>query len=444
MFSLVYKYLGLSLKLKKEKAMRLNIKPKTITNHEGGVASRINLTQQLRRSVLSCLLWEKESYEDGISIADRIESLANQVAPNIVNDLALEARAKYNLRHVPLLLLTIKPNAEAIYNTISRADELTELLSIFWRNGKKPIPAQMKKGLAKAFTKFDEYSLAKYNRSGEIKLRDVLFLTHAKPKDAEQAALWKRLVENKLETPDTWEVALSSGADKKETFERLLKEGNLGYLALLRNLRNMAESGVDNNLVTKAIQQGKGIDKILPFRFIAAARHAKQFEPYLDDAMMKSISALPKLNGTTIVLVDVSGSMNAQLSNKSDMTRMDAAASLGAIIQSDFTRVFSFSNDLKEIPPRKGMAGVDAIIQSQHHGGTRLASALEIINNSVEYDRIIVITDEQSQDGIIAPKNKGYLINVASAKNGIGYSQWTHIDGFSENVIRYIYESENN
>jgi hypothetical protein len=136
---------------------------------------------------------------------------------------------------------------ETIEATIQRADELSEFLAIYAKvNGVGPdklkgkLSAQAKKGLAKAFTKFDEYQLAKYDRGGAIRLRDALFLVHAKPKDDAQAALWKRLVANELVTPDTWEAALSGGADKKEAFERLLRDGKLGYLALLRNLRNMA------------------------------------------------------------------------------------------------------------------------------------------------------------------------------------------------------------
>ena len=423
--------------------MKTNIK-KTEYNHESGIAASINAEQQLRRSVLSCLLWEKEFYESGEDIVARIISLAGQVDKSIVHKLAIEARTKYNLRHVPLMLLSAYPDATAIYNTVNRADEIAELLAMYWRDGKKPLPAQMKKGLAKAFTKFDAYQLAKYNRDGAVKLRDALFMVHAKPKDDEQAAIWKLLVDGKLPAPDTWEVALSSGADKKATFERLIKEGQIGYLALLRNLRNMIEAGVDANLIIDAIAARKGAEKVLPFRFIAAARYAPQFEPHLDQSMMYAIKALPRLTGRTVVLVDVSGSMDEKLSGKSDMTRIDAAAALASIVSSDNLRVFSFSNNLVECPPRQGMAGVDAIKGSQPHGGTNLRAALMHLNDNIDYDRIIVITDEQSQDGSCDPKQGkiGYMINVASNKNGVGYGRWNHIDGFSENVIRWINEQE--
>jgi len=58
-----------------------------------------------------------------------------------------------------------------------------------------------------------------------VKLRDVLLLCHAKAEKRGAGALWKKLVENTLESPDTWEVALSAGKDKRETWERLLREG---------------------------------------------------------------------------------------------------------------------------------------------------------------------------------------------------------------------------
>jgi len=59
----------------------------------------------------------------------------------------------------------------------------------------------VKKGLATAFPKFDEYQLAKYDRGGPIKLRDVLFLSHAKPRNAEQAGVWKKLIWGRLAVP---------------------------------------------------------------------------------------------------------------------------------------------------------------------------------------------------------------------------------------------------
>lgn len=434
--------------------MKTNIAKQSIFTHERAKAKHINAEQQLRRTVSSCFLWEKEFYEDGQDIASRICELVKEIPAGIVSKIAIETRTKNNLRHVPLLICAAMAKhhsgaivGKTIEQVISRADELAEYVSIVCKiNGnnsaKKVLSAQSKKGLAKAFQKFNEYALAKYNRDGAIKLRDVLFMCHAKPKDDDQKALWLRLINNELKTPDTWEVALSAGADKRETFERLINDGSLGYLALLRNLRNMLSAGVDTDLIKKAITSRKGADKVLPFRFVAAARYAPMLEPALDAALIAGLGDNEKLTGKTIVLVDVSGSMDCALSSKSDLTRIDAAAALASIIQCDDLRVITFSSKLVEVAPRKGMAGVDTIKESQYHGSTDLGGAITAINN-IQHERLIVITDEQSNSRVPDPVcKKAYMINIASNKNGVGYGKWIHIDGFSESVLRFISQSE--
>lgn len=417
----------------------------------GGAPAKANLNpaQQLRRLVLSCLLWENQFYVDGKTVAAEIEEAALKVPARLLSELAIEARQKHGLRHVPLLLTAVLAHtgkdlvAETIVQVVQRADELAELLAVYWRKGKCPLSKQLRVGLAKAFAKFDEYALAKYDRAKAIRLRDVMFLTHPKPANEQQAALWKRLANNELATPDTWEVALSGGADKKETFERLIKENKLGYLALLRNLRNMEQAGVDRTLVRGALAKGSRLP-ILPFRYVAAARHAPVYEPELDKALLTEISLLPKLTGHTIVLVDVSGSMDAALSARSDLTRLDAAATLASVVNAESLEVFTFSSRVAQVPARRGMAGVDAIHKSQPHSSTELSKAVTEMNKR-KHDRIIVITDEQSTSRGACPDpiaKHAYMINVASYKNGVGYNKWTHIDGFSEQVLRYIHEIE--
>jgi hypothetical protein len=376
---------------------------------EGAPGVSLTAEQRLRRSVLSCLLFEDEFYEDGLAISDRIATAAAEVKPEALAALAIEARTQFHVRHAPLLLLSVLAQtgrgsslvAETIETVISRPDELGELVAIYWRGGRRPLSKQLKTGLARAFRKFDAYQLAKYDRSAPIKLRDVLFMVHAKPRDEVQAEVWKKLVDGALESPDTWEVALSSGADKRATFERLIRENRLGYLALLRNLRNMAEHGSDDDLVRGAILARRGAGNVLPFRYVAAARAAPRYEPALDQALMEAILESPVLEGRTIVLVDVSGSMKARLSSRSELTRMEAAATLASVIPGDL-RVFTFSNRLVEVPARRGMAGVDIIIRSQPHDGTYLGAAVEQVNR-LDHDRLIVLTDEQSHDPVPGP-----------------------------------------
>lgn len=429
----------------------LAIKQPQVFTAQGAVAARIGPEQELRRTVAACLLWEDGFYESGESIADRIKSLVPKCRPEFVAACAYEARTKMKLRHVPLLLVREMARipshrilvAKLLADVIQRADELAEFVSIYWKDGKQPLSKQVKTGLAKAFLKFNEYNLAKYNRDGAVKLRDVLFLCHAKPETKEQEALFKSLVDGTLKTPDTWEVALSGGADKKETFERLMMEGQLGALAFLRNMRNMQEAGVDMGLVT-GYASAVDIARVLPFRFIAAARAVPAWENILEPMMLRACEGREKLPGKTIVLLDVSGSMDSKISGKSDLMRIDAACGVAILLRElcEDVEVMTFSEAVVQVAPRRGFALRDAILGSQPHSGTHLGMAVTSINAQRKYDRLVVLTDEQSADRVPAPAGKGYVINVASNKNGVGYGPWMHIDGWSEAVIGYIQEFE--
>lgn len=423
--------------------------------HEGATAYHTNAEETLRRSVLACLLWEGQFYEDGQSIAERIASTVHQVEPVKVAALAIEAREEMKLRHVPLLLVRElarfpgrrKLVADTVERVIQRADEIPELLAIYAadRDGTKKLGKLSKGiqlGIARVFRKFDAYQLAKYDRAKAIRLRDALFLSHAKPRDEEQAGLWRQLVNGTLPSPDTWEVALSAGGDKKEHWERLLREKKLGALALLRNLRNMKEAGVDEDLVAAALVDMK-TGRVLPFRFIAAARHAPRFEPQIEAAMIGALEKAEKLPGRTALLIDHSGSMKgAKVSERSEIDRFDAAAGLAIIAREtcEDCRVWAFSNWIAEIPARRGFALRDAIEGAGVFGGTYLGAAIRHVNEEWEYDRLIVVTDEQSHDPVGGPRpdSKGYMVNVASYKNGVGYGAWTHINGWSEAILKYI------
>ena len=400
-----------------------------VRTHEGAVAQKMDAKSELRRTVLTCLLWEDTFYEKGNDIAKRIAALAAENKPEVVAALAREARGKMQLRHAPLFLTrelarrkgTGRLVAETLEDVIQRADELGEFVALYWKEKKQPLAAGVKRGLARAFTKFDAYQLAKYDRESPVKLRDVLFLCHAKPKDQAQAVLWKKLVENTLEPPDTWEVALSTGKDKRENFERLLREGKLGGMAVLRNLRLMLASGVDPKLVRERLDQG-GVARALPFRFVTAARYAPRLEDALEKAMLKGIAGFAKLAGSTGLVVDVSGSMNYKLSKKGKTTRMDAAAGLAILLRekADEFTIATFSDTCIELPPRRGFALRDAIVGSQAHSGTYLKRALRQLHDKAawrELDRLIVITDEQSHDGILqAWTPRAYAVNVAPYK----------------------------
>lgn len=439
--------------------MQKNDRPKnTRRTFEGAPAAPMSKLAELSRTVSSCFLWEREFYESGVSIASRINALCKEIPSSDVLGLALRLRKVDGLRHAPLMMAAACAAkrgsdplvSKAIGKLISRPDEAGELMvliaQIEGRDVKdlgRSTPACARRGIAKAMKKFDAYQLGKYDRDALVRLRDVLRISHPNPKDAAQSAAWAQLLNGDLAAPDTWEVALSGGANKKEAFTRLLTSGKMPYMALLRNLRKMGQEGVDEELIQQAILARRGAARVLPFRFVAAARACPSMEPYLDEAMTDSIRDLPLLDGRTIILVDVSGSMNVPLSAKSDMRRNDAAAALAVIANAQKARVFSFSDNVVEVPRRAGMGGIDAILKSQPNSSTYLGKAVEEINK-IPHDRLIVITDEQSHDRVPDPIAKhAYMINVASYQNSVDFGAWTRINGFSENVFRFMSAHEN-
>jgi hypothetical protein len=436
--------------------VRLNKIVRAFTG-EGARAVRFTPEMELKRALMNCLLWEDQFYEDGVAIADRIRALVPKVAPDRVAQLAIEAREVMKLRHAPLLVVREMARSEkhralvadTLDRVIQRPDEMTELLAIYWADAlgpqqqrkRQPVSAQVKKGLARALTKFDAYQLAKYDRDGAVRIRDVLFLVHAKPKDADQAKVWKQLVDGELASPDTWEVSLSAGKSKRETFERLIAGRKLGGLALLRNLRLMQNAKVPRETIAGAIEAMR-TDRILPYRFITAARYAPDFEPELEAAMLKSVKDHVRLPGRTRLLIDVSGSMFTPLSAQSEMTRAEAACGLAILAREicDEVEIFTFSNEVVKVPPRRGFALRDAIIGSQPHGGTYLGKAVTEIDR--KGDRLIVFTDEQSHDQVPEPRARGTMVNVASYQHGVGHGAWTRVNGFSEAVVAWIAASE--
>jgi hypothetical protein len=449
--------------------------------HEGGKADHTSNYLQLRRSVMACLLWEDTFYESGEDITKRISSLIPKVSPDLVAALAVEARVNMKLRAVPMLLAsemikhdTHRPFVKNLLPKIlNRPDQMAELISMYWKSGRKKLPKSLEKGLALTFPKFDEYQLAKYNRDKDVMLRDVLFLSHARPINPEQSRLWKKLIghfcskcwlkihdfkrhelgyckcekpiEAKLETPFTWEVELASGKDKKKAWTELLHAGKLPPNAVLKNLRNMTDVGVDNKLIVSTLEQMK-LDKVLPFEILLANKYAPGYRDALQACLIRLISSFDKLKGNTLVLDDVSGSMYMhKIARRSDMTRADAGTALAILLKEVCENVDICTFSLKNVFVKgRGFDLEDAIHKSQIHDATYLMRSLNAIDR--KYDRIIIITDEQSQDGIPEKQYKGasfqYILNVSVERNGIGYNNWMHIDGFSEHTIRYINEFE--
>lgn len=458
--------------------MKINIKPSDyrldytaprLAGGAGMIPAKQSPEALLRRVILSNLLWEDMAYSTGKAAVAQIQSLVAQIQPETVAQLAIEARMEQKLRHVPLLLareLARLPVSRGLVGNllqriILRPDELTEFLALYWQDGRCPLAKQVKVGLAKAFQRFDAYQLAKWNRKDTIKLRDVLFMVHAKPANDEQAALWKQLAADTLPTPDTWEVSLSCGHDKKATFERLIQERKLGALAFLRNLRNMIEAGVDDDVILHGFKT-INLQWILPVNGMAAAEYAPRFTAEIEELLFRGLADIPKLPGKTILVVDVSGSMNAEISGKSQFTRLHVAGALAflarelcerAVIYATAGSDSEYRHSTIALPNIRGFGLSRAVFEARKavgHGGIFTRQCLEFIKKKEgSADRIIVLSDSQDCDRVNkVPKPFGktnYLIDVSSEQRGVNYEgAWTaEISGWSERVLNFIAAVEN-
>jgi len=424
----------------------------------------------LRRAVLSCLLWEDLFYETGVSVAENISNLIPQVSPSICANIAIEAREVQKLRHVPLYMTAVMAGlpkhkayvGDVLSRVVNRADELAEFLAIYWKanGGKVPLSKQVKVGLASAFGKFNEYQFAKYRGEGkDVKLRDALQLVHPKPNSQATSELYRKILDGTLETPDTWEVALSTGKNKKETWERLINEGKLGALAFLRNLRNMEEHGVSHDVIRHGFET---INPrwLLPLNYFSASKYAPRWEQEIEKMMFKAFDGMQKLSGTTIFIVDVSGSTSSGVSGKGEYSRLDVEKILTVIgiEMCEKSIVYVTAGDdgrsihkTQLVPTRRGFGMSDIIRDSMHKmggGGIFTRQALDYVKQdlktAVKPDRIIVLTDSQDCDhnkALPAPFGKNnYIIDVSAHAHGINYKGvWTaEISGWSEHFIKFI------
>ena len=455
---------------KKPKDRRVDYDAKRLAGGYGPRPAKQDSEALLRRAVMACLLWEDIAYQDGTSVVDNIAKLVPQVEPSTVFNIAVDAALKQKLRHVPLLIA----REMARYDThkhlvgdllpiiITRVDSIMEFVAIYWHDGKQPLSAQVKKGLAASFAKFDEYQFAKYNRNKEVKLRDVMFLVHPRPPQGKEE-LYRRIAENELETPDTWEVALSSGASKKDTWTRLIKEKKIGALAFLRNLRNMSDAGVDRKVIIDGFNT---INPrwLLPTNYVAALKNAPKWARHIYALLVRASKDLNKLPGHTMLIVDVSGSMWTVLSRGSTITRLDLAMGMITIVSElaeDVSIYLTAGSDYQRRHATKEIAPLPGFILSPTSkrmaaglggGGIFTRQCLEWIKGQVGDfvpDRIIVVSDSQDCDypyrRIPAPFGKyNYIVDVSVHNHGIAYDGvWdAEISGWSDHFIDFIAEYE--
>jgi hypothetical protein len=400
---------------------KFNFFRNTTVNKVGHVAFKMELKEKLITEVLTSFFNEGKFYgDDSLDIVKDLRQVI-KIDPKFAANLAIYARKEIHLRSVSHVIAAElahdvqgKKYVRRVLNKIvERVDDMTEILSYYLNVYGKPIPNSLKKGLGDSFLMFDEYSLAKYNRAKEIKLKDIVNLVHPKPNNIEQSSMFKRLLEDNLETPFTWETVLSSEGNNKETWEKLIESNKLGYMAMLRNLRSIIKADPGNlNKVYEILENENRVkrSKQLPFRYYSAFNAlyneglgTSKIYDVLENAIRYSTSNIPRLSGKTFIATDVSGSMGNRLSKKSDVTCADIGTVLMAIANSICDEAITSTFDTKfNLTPLATGNGIIANARSikPTWGGTNLSLPIyHLLDNKIYVDRIIILSDSEINYG---------------------------------------------
>lgn len=387
-------------------------------NLSGHVAYKMEDKEKLVTQVLTSFFGEQKFY--GYNTNSMVE-LAKVVAanePSFVCNLARYARKEIHMRSVSHALVAILANSVqgkefvklSCSDVIVRADDITEILACYISMFGKPIPNSLKKALGSAMNKFNEFQFSKYNGGNKaVKFRDVLCICHAKPINDEKSLLFKKILNDELAVAERWETELSAKGNTKEVWEKLIAENKLGYMAALRNLRNIINSGALN--IDKIYDKLSDKDEVLkskqlPFRFYSAYKSIKdsvlttnKVTDVLEKAVKHSVENMPKIKGKTVIAIDVSGSMSWGTISKSEMKASDIACLLGVIANfiCDETIVCCFDTNIYKynVPSNCNILSETSRLVV-NGGGTDLTLPLRVLlENNIAVDRIIILSDNE-------------------------------------------------
>jgi len=396
------------------------------TNLAGGNAYSLTPEFELA-SILLTSFGENQYYRTDDETFSRLDELIPKVGENFARKAAIYARKEFGMRSIThayagIIGHTIKGaewTKDFFDEIVYRPDDITEILSFTLENYGKPIPNAMKKGLGKALSRFNEYALGKYaEKKKDISLVDAVNLLHPPHTEA-----IKKLIKGTLSPPKTWEVLLTQAGQntkdeeekkrrKAAVWETLLTEKQLGYFALLRNLRNIAIQApymLDEALTQLIDKTAIKNSLIFPFRFSTAiAQFQKKNYDYavniqnipqelctkivraLNKAMEFSLDNIPEFNGETLIVIDTSGSMKGKPIEIASLFGAALFKKMGADIM-----VFSNSaHYIRGMNPDDTLASIKQNIKREvAFAGTNFHSIFKTANRT--YDRIIILSDMQ-------------------------------------------------
>jgi hypothetical protein len=512
---------GFKNTIKKEISMAkfnpvIKVSKRKTVNLAGGEAYTLSSEMELYTAAVTGMLSNKY-YETANQTLERIQENISKVDPLYVAKLAVYCREQANLRSIPLVLVVELLKAldgkelslphkqaigRAITRVIARADEICEILSYYKLanpdsvkepgKGAVTIPAILKKAVARAFLKFDEYQFSKYNRNGEhMNLKNAARLTHPlEIADEKQRKIIEKIIRGELEIADTWETRQSKAGQKAENEEaktelmaenwkELILTKKLGYMALLRNLRNILENPKTEKEIIEAVltriadKDEVATSKQWPYRFFSAYMMLNEsnvdkfllerVKDALETAATFSAANIPGFGPETNVAIfgDTSGSMSSLISEKSVVMRHDVAMLMARTLKSYcktaimgiFGERFAWLN-IKGQKPLEGTLEDRALNGRVGHSTNAYLCIKELIAKKACADKIFIFTDMQvyGVDSLaklwdiyrkdINPKARLYLVDLAGygttpvdIKSGLNVAI---ISGWSEKVFTFI------
>jgi hypothetical protein len=438
------------------------------TTYEGAAGYARDSRSELFLLAVANMVGEDTFYE---SAGNRDQRYAELVAKVAVTDPTWTAgflawlRAEGNMRSAPLVgaLEAAKamvaagiPGARPIVaSVLQRADEPGEALAYWLSNSGRSMPKPVKRGIADgALRLYSEYPLLKYDTGSHgVRFADVIELTHPGDRKGSrqrirgpwQGDLFEHAIDRRHSranpTPEslamvqanrdlralleeepfaaletgalkaagmTWEDVLSlvgSKVDKAKLWAALIPL--MGYMALLRNLRNFDVAGVPDDVAFKVAERLADREQVVrsrqfPLRFLAAYRNVPSLRwgHALEKALTASLANVPELPGRSLVLVDRSGSMFGRMSKRSELTSADAAAVFGsAVALRNVGRadLVEFGTSSSSIPVKAGDSLLRTIGRFGNLGGTETAAAVRAHYRG--HDRVLIVTDEQAWQG---------------------------------------------
>ena len=406
-------------------------KAKTLTENLAGGQAYSQSNELALVSLLLTSFVNDQFYRNAQSSLEDLRKLSAKVKDKeFVAKAAIFARDRFGMRSITHALageLTSQlEGAEWGKNfydkVVVRVDDMTEIMSYYlaYKTSKDSpkFPNALKKGFAKAFDKFDGYQLAKYKgESKDVKLVDLVNIVHPVPTMRNKEAL-ESLIKGELKNTQTWESKLSQAGQvaeseedltklKADVWSELLSTRKLGYFALLKNLRNIISQSPDSiSAACEMLVDERMIknSRVLPFRFTTAydeisklgsSKEVRDVLVAINRALDISVCNVPKFDGETLVVMDVSGSMSGRPS--------EIASLFGAIlakVNNSDVMTFSTSANYKQYNPMDSVLTIrDGFKYSG--GGTNFRAIFEKANK--KYDRVIILSDMQAWVGYESP-----------------------------------------